>query len=272
MGRLLLLALFCLTAHSREVDVFGVTVAWEGTTTAVESQIASELSRLQTEGREFLDPDCKWRAKTSEGLCDNRFPEETARLDRLAEEFRLETLGFFNVRYEGGEKPRRDFGGIWQGYALQKIQEKVAGSWLVDISGDILVKKVDKPQKPLVITDPVFDAVAFAEVELSDGYMIASVSKKLGSKIQAPAGSTVDIHDQILKVVLFASPKFSGARLDAWATGVISGGKKVLDHLESLKEFRGQWAYFYFEPNGKVHCSTNIQCRSRKVLITFRDL
>ena len=262
-----------------QMDFFGITVRWQGEDYIHEAQIKKLLVKLSEESKHYFDPDCRWRPLNEFGLCENKFPQQVQEITQLAEEYRQETLGFFDVLYnkKTGTTAKRDFGGLWQGYSLQKIKEVISGKWILDFSGDIYTSELPCTENQITITDPVFDAINYVFVNINRGYVMASVAKDLGGKIQVPnAISDATVEDDpnfILKVVLFAAPTFEGARLDAWTTAIIAGGKKVIDHLWELPEYRNQWAYFYFNSEGTPICSKNIECnfagKNRSVRVKF---
>jgi hypothetical protein len=231
---------------------------------STDSELEKEIRFFAEEGREFLDPDCIWRTEINNQCppVQEKFIPLVNELDKLSMEYNEQTLHYFDVRHNKKGKIRRDFGGVWQGWALEKLQLKVTGNWLVDFSGDMLLNAPLKGERQFIISDAVFDKFKYATVKIEKGYFDTSVSTRLeGGKVRVPDGLEVPQDDkQILKVVLFAIPRFSGSRLDAWSTAIAAGGTKVLEHLWSLKEYKGQWGYFYFENSGHPHCSDNIHC------------
>ncbi len=245
--------------------IFGVSVTWQAEQSEKSEAIRQTLTQLAKEGKEFLDPDCRWRKPGQKGRCENRFRERTRELDQLAAKFREETLGYFDVGHDARTVGKRDFGGLWEGFALDKLRKEITGSWLVDVAGDILVTSPFSSHLPIVITDAVFDEVHYASVKMERGIVATSVSKRLGGLVRVPdalgESGEAAASGEILKIVLFASPELSGARAHAWATAAIAGGKKVLTHLKSLEPFAGKWAYFYFLPDGTPVCSERIRCQ-----------
>lgn len=250
--RFLILLIPNLLLANNKATLFGISARWEANEPIVEQEISNELSRMAIEGKEYLDPDCIWR-KTNRGVCTNRFPRKTAELEKMAELYQEETQGYFDIRHQ---KDKRDFGGMWQGYALDQLRS-VRGEWLVDLSGDILFWDQAQLSQPIIVTDPVFDEVEYARVEMPKGLVMASVGKKLEGKIVTPSKLTRP-QEPIHKVVLFADPKMSAARLDAWSTAIIAGGVSVLRHLWTLEEFQGQWGYFFFDERGQGYVSSNV--------------
>ncbi len=260
---------------ANQYTMFGVTVNWDAETSEKATAIQAALSQMNKEGREYFDPDCRWRSPLPSGICENHFTAKTAELDRLAQSFRQETLGYFDVLYEKKKNPKRDFGGLWEGFVLDSLKVNIPGRWVVDVAGDILVRDSSVTKTSIVISDPVFDSVPYATVKLKSGYINTSVSSRLGSKVITPedVSDKASSEGEILKIVIFASDDLSGARAHAWATGVIAGGEKVLKHLRTLKQYEGKWGYFYFHPDGTPVCSGNLQCQldgpDRKILAQF---
>ncbi len=252
-------------ANELKRDLMGITVRWESPDEETRRLIAAEVARVATEGAQYYDPDCLFRKPNAIGNCSNAFKEKSEELTRLTDALKEETQGYFDIHHRKLDPLKRDFGGVWQGHAIDELRKLKLGAYIIDFSGDIFLSDSSATGKKLIITDPVFDELSYATLILNHGFMIASVSKKLGGKVRVPdaLADKADTKGQILKVVLFASPEFSGARLDAWSTGVIAGGTKVLEHLETLKEFHDEWTYFYFDLKGKPHCaekSSRISC------------
>ncbi len=256
------LALLCSWghAHSGEQDLLGITARWESPSEQTTRQLRGEMARLALEASEQYDPDCLFRKPNALGICANRFEKAAAALSEASALYREETLGFFDIHHRQQSPPKRDFGGVWQGDAIDAMKSLLNGDFIVDFSGDIFLTSPRATDRELIVTDPVLDVLKYATVRLNRGFMVASVSRRMGGKVRVPdALQNVKPEGEILKAVLFAEPQFSGARLDAWSTAVVAGGTKVLRHLESLEKFQGQWEYFYFEPDGTPHFSQTSQ-------------
>lgn len=242
-------------------NVLGIKTQWESSDDIVSASLKTQIETIAKNGKYIYDPNCLWR-KLENDICHNPFPEKSADLIAKAKLFHKETLGFFNAWKS--LKKKWDFGGIWQGHALDQLIHNVPGNWIVDFSGDVFVTDASEFDSTFEISDYIVDIFPYADVKIINGFMIASTSARIGGSIyyqNKKTQSSTDNPNEVLKIVLFADKNFSGTRLDAWATGVIAGGKKILAHLWELKEFKNQWAYFYFDLEGNAHCSTNIKCQ-----------
>lgn len=241
------------------LDLFGTKVVYVGETPGVQSQIGEELKKISKLSPAY-DPDCFYVPKGRPCDRPKTALPETLALDKTAEEMKKETDGAFDVVRTVESAPKRDFGGFAQGYVLDQIRAKVKGNYAINFAGDIFVSGPMKSPRPLSIDTPFLDGAPFTSVKMNSGWIIGSVSPKAGSEIVNPkTGKEVENAD-FVKVVLFAKPEFSGARLDAWSTSLIVGGRKLLEKLWEKKEYQGQWAWMYFESMDKAFCSPNIDC------------
>lgn len=245
--------------HAFEEYLFGTRVDVEAKSLKFAKGLKKEIIQLKTSFTQAMDPDCIWRKK-NQGHCENAEADKTAELESLAQKFNKETLGAFNIKKNKHSK--RDFSGLSQGYFIDQIKKE--RFVIIDFSGDIFFSGGFTPSKKIVIGEPFLSVIPFAEVNLKSGWMITSGSKKLGANIYRPENATAN-ENNFLQVTLFAQASFSGARLDAWTTAIASGGRKVLNHLWDLQEFKGQWAYFYFDSQGFPYCSKNLICDLEKL-------
>ncbi len=245
-----------------EKRVFGVSLRWEAAQKNTSDALSKPIEKMSQEFSISHDPDCIWRSQVK-GKCLNKYKAQTQEIEKLAEKMKTETLGYFDVKLSAANKSpnlqKRDFGGISQGYFLEKLAVKEKGNWLGDFAGDIFFTGGFIPSKPFTITDPLIDKGIYAKVNMNSGWMLSSTSKVLGANMRNPVDP--EQKEEFLRVVLFAKKEFSGARIDAWSTAVQVGGHKVLDHLwTELPAYKGQWAYMYFAISGEVKCSENIKC------------
>lgn len=238
--------------------LWGTDFKWISPSSSTKKQIEQSLADLKRNSRAY-DPDCLW-SKDSKDKCEKSpLPKVTAELDSLAESFKAETDGAFNVIIEKEGKKYRDYGGLVQGYVLDKFR-KISGDWSANFAGDIFVDKKLSGARSLTIEDPEVEGLRLADVKMNSGWMFGSDSPKLGSKIADPkTGKPAE--SEFHKIVLFAKPEFSGARLDAWSTSLIVGGKSLLKKLRDMKQFKGQWEYFYVDSRNQFICSKNLKCK-----------
>ncbi len=255
---LLLFSISEWTNAALERQVFGCSLRWEALNPYTLNGLTRIVDQVETEYTISHDPDCIWRPQKN-NKCENQWPEQTKEVESLAEVVKAETLGYFDVKMVGKTgTSQRDFGGISQGFVLEKMYQKFKGPWLGDFSGDIFLTGGFTPSKSLTITDPLIDRGTYATVKMHSGWMLSSSSKLVGAKMRNPVDPNQK--EEYLRIVVFAKKEFNGGRLDAWKTGIQVGGHKVLDYLWSLPTYRGQWAYMYFGVNGDVKCSPNLKC------------
>lgn len=246
--------------------VFGVSLRWESESKEVDQALTKKIEQYQSEFAESMDPDCRWR-KPVNGVCPNRFPEQTKELEKIAEVIKKETQGVYEILHKGKDgMVRRDFDGLSQGFFINKLKGEIKFPFLADFAGDIFVHPLIKPSKNLIVGDPLIEAVTYATVDMpGGGWMIASAGRALGAKLRNP--NQPDVGDapkeDFQKIVVFAEPSFDGARVDAWATAIVAGGKPVLEHLWTLKEYEGKWGYFGLTSDSKPVWSSNLKFRDQ---------
>lgn len=220
------------------------------------------IKRLLTDVKantQSFDPDCYYSPK--EGACPVAKPYALSKdLDALAEGLKTETAGSFDVVRTVGDKKKRDYGGMIQGYLIDEMKKVTSSPIAVNFAGDIYVSPKFKNVPSLSVEDALVKGVKLATVSMSSGWMLGSVSPLGGSKIVDPkTGAEIEKPD-FHKVVLFAKPEFSGTRLDAWSTALIVGGRTLLDKLSSMPEYKGQWGYVIVDNQERAFCSTNLVC------------
>ena len=242
----------------QERNVFGVTLRWTTLDQTDLAKLTKIILTLEEKNRMAMDPDCKWR-KSEKNLCPNSFPLETQDLEKVAALYRAETEDTFNIQTISNGKLIRDFAGLSQGYFIEQARSLFEGPMAMDFSGDIFISQKFSGSPRLTIAEPVLEQATFAEVKMGEGWMIAATARPLGAELRNPKVKGTWKED-FQRVVLFARPEFNGARLDAWSTAIVIGGRKLLAHLLALKQFAGQWAFLTFDLNLKPTCSKNIDC------------
>ena len=253
--------------YRSEVKAFGVRLRTETVDHPIHESLKSTIETEIPKYQISMDPDCRWR-KPKDGICENPEAQETAKIEAFAELMAKETLGFYNFRQRDGTgRVKRDFDGLSQGYFIEAVKAMTVRPWLMDFAGDIYFSGGFEPEFPFTIPNPFLERLPnikpYAQVKMASGFMLASTGRPLGASIRGEVNDPDRVDDDIHRVILFASPKFDGGRLDAWDTAIIAGGPKVVTHLETLLEFKGQWAYLYFENKKNPFppvCSTNLKC------------
>jgi hypothetical protein len=254
--------------------VFGVDFRWETPSSEVQDRLSENATSLQKEYSISMDPDCIWRVKNG-NKCENPFATETQSLEKFTDDIKKETLGYFDIRWnDKAHGVRRDFSGISEGFILERLARVASGPWLGDFAGDIFFSGDFVPTRPITIADPLTDRGPYAKVEMTSGWMISSSSRILGAKMRNPIDPESSWKEDFQRVIFFAGPNFNGTRLDAWTTGAVVGGWKVLNHLWDLKPYKGQWAYFFFDSAGRPGCSSNLHCsfenpKARVIKVSF---
>ena len=240
--------------------VFGVPWRLESPRSDTFNRISQKAENLEEVFKYAMDPDCRW-IKPIAGKCLNPQEDQTKKLEELAQILKVETLNFYDIRHSG----KRDFDGLSQGYFLESIKEDEHDPWLIDFAGDIYFNGGFTPQKTFSIADPLNEKVSFAKVAFTHGgFMIASSSRLLGANMYNPVSANKKWQEDFQKIVLFGDTHFNGARLDAWATALIVGGERLLNHLWKLERYKGMWGYLYFNKNGEAICSENLKCDFEK--------
>lgn len=259
LGFIFLLALPCFAAvPDKAISLWGTKFSWIGNDKSVAQLVEKEISTVKSQSRAY-DPDCFYLPKDK--TCDKNPNEKlTEDLSQFAQKLSEETNGSFSVNRERDGKKFRDFGGIAQGYVMDRIRETVKTGWAGNFSGDIYLSPALNQKKPLQIDDPEVRGLQYAEVMMSSGWLLGSTPARFGSKIVDPKTGKPVLSSEFNKIVLFAKPEFSGARLDAWSTALIIGGKELLNKLWVMKEYEGQWAYLFIDANDKPLCSSNLKC------------
>jgi len=265
---LFLLSLISCSHYQQSKKVFGVPLRAETPSKVSANIITHKIAKYEEMNRFAMDPDCMWRPRLS-GICQNPYAQETKNLEIYAAKLKTETLGNFDIN----ERGNRDFAGLSQGHLLESLKNELSEDWLVDFAGDIYFSGGFKPDKSFTIADPLNESLKFSEVFFTkSGYMIAASSRELGADMRNPKTKTA-WREEFQKIVLFSDATFDGARLDAWSTALIAGGKSLLEHLWQRPEFKDHWGYLYFNRQGEAVCSPNLNCeitkKPRKVFLPF---
>lgn len=259
----LFLSLSCATHNKPDIysgneKIFGTFIEWEAADLKTNSKIKEKLAAVKSDDAKNFDPDCMYRPLEG-GQCSSvPNPERLAKIEKLSSEIQKESLGHFNIVAAKKTKLYRDFGGIYQGFIVDELNDY--GPSYLNFSGDIYLDRSIRPSKDLWITHPSIQDLDYIKVDMSSGWILSASSPKLVAEMRSGKTKKTLKNSDFQKIVLFAKPEFSGARLDAWATALISGGKKLLNHLWQLDLYQGQWAYMYFEDPSSMRCSPNINC------------
>lgn len=279
MGRLALLlfllsllssSIFAATKKSslqdRNLKLWGTEFLWVTASSVSNKEIERALSDLRKNSRAY-DPDCLWTQDTKSKCEDSPLPKVTSELDALAASLKAETDGAFDVILEKEGKKFRDYGGLVQGYVLENLK-KTPGKWSANFAGDFFVPEGAGDLREIYVGDWGMDGLPFAKVEMKSGWLIGS---ELSPSIIDPTTKAPTPKSDFKKIVLFARPDFNGARLDAWSTALVVGGKPLLKKLKSLTAYEGQWEYFYADSSDNLICSKNLKCKlygSNRMIVT----
>lgn len=257
---LVLLALSSSVLHAapgmiRENKVFGAMLYWQSFDEEIEAKLKKEIGKKSTENTLAWDPDCRYRSFTGVCRMPTHLEAASKRIASLGDMVRAETNGVFDpVTIHKGRRVR-DFAGIGQGLFLQELKEQVKGEWFANFSGDTFVSPTHAlTERGVLISHPWDERIPFARVFLKKGgWLFVSVDRKARPSASNPG-------KEFERVVLFGSLDMNGGRLDGWATAVVAGGKKTLDRLWSIDEYKGKWAYMVLDEGANATCSPNISC------------
>lgn len=248
------------SAAPQTIDLWATKFTWSSPDKKTEASIGNEMKKVVTTSRAY-DPDCFYgtgKEKTCGATPDKKLTEE---LDALSAALNTETNKAFSVIREKEGKKYRDFGGLAQGFVLEKLKAQVKGNWFANFAGDILITGPLPSPLPLIIEDYEAEGLPYANVSMSQGWLLGSEAPEAGADIIDPATGKLKEKSDFYKVVLFAKPDFSGARLDGWSTALIVGGKELLKKLWEDKAYQGQWAWLTIDNRGNGACSENINCQ-----------
>ena len=258
-GLLLLSSLPALAALPKgSVDLWATKFTWMAKDKTSSAALRNEIKKIAANSRAF-DPDCFYN-QPKDKCTDNADAKTTAELDLLAAVLSKETNGAFNVNREKDGKTFRDFGGLAQGFIMEKMKPMMKGPWAGNFSGDMYISEKFPQSIPLIIADHEITDMRYATVTMSSGWLLGTSAPAYGSKVVDPATKKLKTDSDFAKIVLFAKPEFSGARLDAWSTALIVGGKDLLKKLWENKDYEGKWAYMYIDAKNRPTCSRNLQC------------
>ncbi len=229
------------------------------------NKVVTILKSLTQLWEKSLDPDCYYLkgkcSKTEHGPVGHE-------LKQVVEAVQKETQGYFDIHSIPGDRnSARDFGGISQGFILEKFNEKFdeelsrsMGDLLIDFGKDFLI--LGKKERSIDWGDPLLQSVPFASITLKSGYILSSSSRSAGARVRNPKKNSKEAwQEDFDTLILIAGRSFSGARLDAWSTALMAGGKPVLSHLSTLSEFKNKWSYAYLDhKTQKLICSSDLKC------------
>lgn len=242
------------------IDLWATKFTWTANDKKIDNAIAGEMKKVIASSRAY-DPDCYYGAGKSGTCSANTDKKTTDELDSLSAALKSETNNAFSVEREKDGKKIRDFGGLAQGYVLEKLKSQVKGNWAANFAGDIFISGALSSPLPLIIEDHEAEGLPYASVSMNAGWIIGSEAPEAGSKIIDPVSGKFKEKSDFYKVVLFAKPEFSGARLDGWSTALIVGGKELLKKLWEDKAYAGQWAWLTIDNRGNGACSENLNCQ-----------
>ena len=207
-----------------------------------------KLSLLIKDNEKKLDPDCFYQENSR---CKTN--DSNSEIDNIASLMKKETMGHFDVSYSGV----RDFGGIAQGFILEKFKKRHLNKdddLLVDFGKDFLL--TGKSKKKITLSEPTMPLLPFGSIVIQDGSILSSWSKAYGGKYHSKQDS------DFVFVVLKGELDFSITRLDAWSSALILGGKALLKHLTSKKEYLNKWKYVYLDrKSNQLVCSKSVLCK-----------
>lgn len=239
--------------------IFGVSFRYESNEKKIEKSLEETVKKMSSLYSESWDPDCLWRPLKQKTCSQVKDPKQTESIETFAKLMKQETSGYFDVEFKDKDgKRKRDFGGISQGFFIEELAQQIKGQWVADFAGDIYFTGGFVPKKLFFISEPLDERLNYAKVSMKSGWMMSSAGKGLNVKIRNPIKQKSQ--EDFQKIVLFGKKEMSGARLDAWTTALIAGGKELLEKLWALEGYKGQWAYLYFDRKGSVSCSSNVTC------------
>ncbi len=242
--------------RAKSFEVFGAPLRWFSSDNESLDQtvraLASELSSA-------LDPDCRYR-EIKEGACVRRTSELTAKYQNLAKKIEQETAGVFRAHSQVEGRQVLDFGELSQGALLEELARSEKKPWFAEFSGDLYVSPGQLSWVPVGISNPLYPAVIYSDVEMSAGWVFGESGPQLAVKTHEPQKTQSLKRFDFARIVLLGHPSMNGARLDAWASALVSGGKELLKKLWLEKDYRGKWAWVYFTPDWKIACSPNLVC------------
>lgn len=236
-------------------EVFGTTFTWYAENEESDKKISELIEKVKAETPAY-DPDCYYSKKSP---CAVKPTEATQELDKLSAEYKKETAGAFDVTAKVEKLSQRDYGGVAQGFVIDKMKQNLKGNYLIDFANDFYLSADFKGSPQLAVGLPDLDNVLYAKVIMKSGWMLGSSASP---KMRVPEAYAKNKKNKdFKKIVLFAKPDFSGARLDAWSTALIVGGKKLLNQLERINAYKDQWAYVYFDNKNQATCSRSLKCK-----------
>lgn len=261
MNKLWILFFVCFQARAaiEPIKLFGVQFNLRSSKNNEEKLRSYVMDNAKLWSATF-DPDCFYKSYGNKDCGVNVDKKLLKEIETISAEAKRETKDFFNVEVVAGKKKQRDFGGIAQGFVLEKMKQKFPTDWLGDFTGDVYVAPGSQNiTQALYVSDTLADTIPYAIVEMKEGWMLSSSSPTMGGIIRGEDKS-LSTPQKIKRITLFAAPQFNGARLDAWTTAVIAGGVPLLKHLYENAKFKAQWAYLFFDYSDKPVCSSNITC------------
>ena len=241
-----------------------------GTYISIETQKASDVSRylkkfldIAQQWQAVLDPDCYYIQKDC--TPGKKLPKE---LEGLVKKLSIETLGYFNILSNPHDPASaREFAGLSEGFLLEEFRKAVENeaslptqNLVVDFGKDFLI--LGPKKRSILWGDPILQVLPLAEFKIQKGFLLGASERKTGSFMRNPkVKNSKNWKEDFSTITLLAKPSFSGSRLKAWATALIPGGKPLLAHLLSLREFRGMWSYAYIDKKSKqLICSPDLLC------------
>ena len=240
----------------KSLEVFGAPLRWFSSDdgafgTAVQNK-ASELSSA-------LDPDCKYR-EIKGGVCVRASSPFTPKYQGLAQKLEKETSGAFRARLQSNGREVTDLGELSQGALLEEVARSGKKPWFAEFAGDVFISPGQPSRVSLGISNPLYPTVLYSNVEMEAGWVFGASGPDLGLEVLDPRTGEPLTRSDFARVILLGHPSMNGARLDAWASALVVGGKDLLKKLWNSREFQGKWAWVYFTPTWKIACSPNLVC------------
>jgi hypothetical protein len=242
--------------RAQSLEVFGAPLRWFSTDDgAFANSIQSKASELSS----ALDPDCKYR-EVQGGVCVRPSSPFTPKYQVLAQKIEKETSGAFRARLKMSDREVIDLGELSQGALLEEVARSGKKPWFAEFAGDVFISPGQTSRVPLGISNPLYPSVIYANVEMGAGWVFGASGPDLGAEVLDPRTGEPLTRSDFARVILLGHPSMNGARLDAWASALVVGGKDLLKKLWGSNEFRGKWAWIYFTPTWKIACSPNLVC------------
>lgn len=248
------LAMALAFAAQNSIKLFGVELYIDSSNSQLAQEVLQEVRNNLNHYSNFYDPDCYYKKMSNQTCVIKPIDND---LKSFLNEIEIETKQHFSPYTKSENAKKMDLGGMAQGHVLNQLAQKFPKGWYANFAGDIFIAPDTKTKDLTFITDPLAPNLPYAAVDMSAGWITSSTASHIVNSVRNEVSEKNDFD----KIILFASPHFNGARLDAWDTALMHGGIDLLRHLLSLKKYQNQWSYLYFQSNGKVVCASNLDCQ-----------